>query len=197
MKMDFPGIEWWRQNIVFADDSKRFFKRHFYDYYFEKYMICRHFAPAEIAEIGVRWGYSAFSFLCAAPEAAYTGFDIVTGEFGGAKTDTFAYVNLMLKQNFPDARIELRHCDTRQLKELGGYFDFIHVDGNHRENHCLHDIEMAMTACRPGGCVLIDDYTAIAGVKRAVDGYVKKNAGVIKRYHVMPSLTGEFIMVSK
>jgi len=197
-QFDFPKIEWWRENVLIENDSKRFFKQHYYEYYLGKYMVCRMFGPQAIAEVGVRWGYSAFSFLQAAPQASYTGYDLLKGGYGGAKVDTYDWVYEMLSRHFPQAkRISLRHRDTRQLETLGGPYDFVHIDGNHREEACYHDIDMAMTACRAGGVVLVDDYVKVDGVKRAVDSYVKKNAGQIGRYFRMPSLTGEFILVRK
>ena len=194
--MNFPAIELWRTGVVLAGD-KRFCKEHLYNYYFGKFLIANAFGPKAIAEIGVRWGYSAFSFLCASPAASYTGFDMIGGGHGGAKENTFARVNLMLKEHFPDAKVTLEHCDTRRAAELGGPYDFVHVDGNHTQDACRHDIELAMAALGPGGVILIDDYTAIEGVKKAADGYVKDNQGLIERRHIVPSLTGELIIIKK
>ncbi len=194
---DFPKIEWWRKNVVLPDDSRRFFKEHYYEYYLQKYVICRMFEPRAMAEIGVRWGYSAFSFLRAAPQASYTGFDIVNGGYGGAKMDTYSYVLGMLGDNFPDAKIDLRHINTSQVESLGGPYDFVHIDGDHKEAACYHDMKMALEACRAGGTILVDDYIKVDGVRRAVDSFVKENAGQIERYFRMPSLTGEFILIKK
>ena len=196
-QFDFPRIEWWRKNVLIANDSKRFFKEHYYEYYLGKYMICRMFGPRAIAEIGVRWGYSAFSFLQAAPQASYAGYDLLNGGYGGANIDTYSQVTGMLSRHFPQASIKLSHSDTRRMESLGGPYDFVHIDGNHREEACYHDIEMALEACQAGGVVLIDDYVKVDGVKRAVDNFVKKNAGKIDRYFRQPSLTGEFILIKR
>jgi len=153
------------------------------------------FMPKAIAEIGVRWGYSAFSLLKASPQASYTGFDIVNGGHGGAGTDTYSCVLSLLGDNFPEAEITLKHIDTQQVETLGGPYDFIHIDGNHSEKACEHDIEIGMEACRPGGTILIDDYVKIDSVKRAVDKFVKNNGGKIERYFRISSLTGEFILI--
>lgn len=192
--MDFPDYQWWRRNVVLEGD-KRFFKKHYYDYYFEKYLIANAFCPMAIAEIGVRWGYSAYSFLRAAPRADYTGFDIINGGHGGAKQDTFARVHLMLSQHFPCAGITLKHADTQKLNSLGDTYDFVHVDGDHTEAGCLHDIKLAFEACVGGGVVLVDDYTNIDGVKRAADKFVKDNDNNIKQCHLIPSVTGEFLII--
>jgi len=194
--MDFPEYQWWADNIVHAGDEQ-FRKRHYYDYYFQKYMIANLFEPLVICEIGVRWGYSAYSFLCASPRADYTGYDIVNGGHGGAKTDTFAHVNLMLGQNFPDAGKNMVHADTQMLDRLAGPYDFAHVDGDHTEAGCLHDINLAFEACVSGGIILVDDYSYIAGVKRAVNKFVKTNQKDIRNYHSIASLRGEYLIIKK
>ena len=192
---DFPKIDWWRQNIVYPNDSKRFLKEHLYEYYLEKYMICRMFMPKAIAEVGVRWGYSAFSFLCASPQAAYTGFDMINGGYGGVAIDTFGHVSKLLNDNFPDAKVVLHHADTRQIQSINGPYDFIHIDGNHSTQACYHDIQMAIEACENGGIILIDDYVLHMSVKNAVDSFIKKRAEQIDRYFRLPSLTGEFVLI--
>ena len=45
-----------------------------------KYQICKEVNPSKIAEIGVRAGYSAWTFLQASPDAEYIGFDAVGSE---------------------------------------------------------------------------------------------------------------------
>lgn len=194
-QFDFPTIEWWRENVVYPSDQEQYFKRHFYEYYLQKYMIALMFQPKTIAEIGVRYGYSAFSFLQASPEASYIGYDISEGSHGGVKGDTFEYAWPMLNKSFPDAIIMLLHTDTRKLDSLDGKFDFIHIDGDHSEKGCENDLELALKACYAGGAILVDDYDYIDGVKRAVDNFVEKNDNKIERYFRMPSLRGEFILI--
>jgi len=194
---DFPKIEWWRENVLMETDSKRFFKRHYYEYYLQKYIMARMAGPTAICEIGVRWGYSAYSFLLAAPQASYLGLDIENGGCGGAKLNTFPYVGKLLGDNFPKARVDLRHINTSQIRSLSGYYDFVHVDGDHHEQNCYHDMEMALDACISGGVVLVDDYISIDGVKRAVNNFVRDNEKEIERWFLVPSLTGEFVMVKK
>lgn len=196
-QFDFPTIEWWQDNVVYPSEKNQYFKRHFYEYYLQKYMIARIFQPETIAEIGVRYGYSAFSFLQASPEASYVGYDILQGSHGGVKGDTFEYARPMLNKYFPHAIIMLLHADTRERDSLDGKFDFIHIDGDHSEKGCHHDIEMALEACNAGGAVLIDDYDYIAGVKRAVDNFIKNNDNKIEIHFRMPSLRGEFVLIKR
>lgn len=195
---EFPVFEQWLQIVPRPEDSAQYRRRDFYDYYKGKFDIALSARPQAICEIGVRWGYSAFSFLSASPAAAYTGLDILEGTHGGIKgTDTFAYVRDFLEGHFPRARIVLRHEDTRKLHDLGGPYDFVHVDGDHNEEAAGHDIWMALQACRPGGMVLVDDYTYIAGVKRAADYILAGAPEYIERHEVRNSLRGELILIKE
>jgi len=191
----FPDIATWRRTVVKPGDLPQYLRQDFYDYYKSKFEIALSVKPSSIGEIGVRWGYSAFSFLCAAPAAHYIAFDIIAGTHGGARgLDTFDYVRTMLSGHFPRAIIDLRHQDTRKLRDIAGPYDFVHVDGDHSEDAARHDIWMALQACRPGGVVLVDDYNYIAGVTRAAD-YIIKGAGeLIGHIETRPSLRGELIL---
>jgi hypothetical protein len=55
------------------------------DYYKLKYSIAQAIQPKSILEIGVRYGYSARSFLEACPMAHYLGIDNDSDSFGGSK----------------------------------------------------------------------------------------------------------------
>jgi len=194
--MDFPAIEMWR-SIVLAPGEEKFGRRDFYEYYREKFRICRLCGPASIAEIGVRWGYSAFAFLCAAPGASYTGFDLIGGGHGGVADDTFPRVAELLEQNFPGSKIDLIHADTRTLESLGGSFDFIHVDGNHSIMAVAHDLKIAFESLSPGGVLLVDDYDYIGGVKVATNGFVLGKRDKIEQFYTVESLRGEMVIRRK
>lgn len=194
----FPDIITWQNIVVREDDDRQYKRKDFYDYYKTKYEICLQAKPISIAEIGVRWGYSAYSFLSAVPGAFYCGFDIIAGTHGGAKgVNTFDYVYELLGNNFPNATVILKHCDTRKISRLGGPFDFVHVDGDHGEAGCYHDLELALMACRPGGMILVDDYNYIRGVTAACERFADENAGFFTGVESRHSLRGEFILRKK
>ncbi len=188
----FPTIENWRR--VIAPSDEQFAAEKFYLYYRGKYEIALETGPARIAEIGVRYGYSAFAFLSANPQAHYTGYDLHAGTHGGARANTFVYVDDMLTKHFPEARIELIFQDTREMNSLGGTYDFIHIDGDHSEPGCYHDLALAIAACRPGGRILIDDYTYKKGVNAAVDRFTAEHADRIAGQELRPSIRGEYII---
>lgn len=195
IKMEFPTIENWRK--ILAPGDEKFGNKEFYDYYKIKYEIAARFNPQSICEIGIRYGYSAYAFLAACPAASFTGYDLVGGGHGGVKVDTFEHVCKILSDIVPSWRIKLVHADTRKLESLGGPYDFIHVDGNHTEQGAYHDMEIAFKSLSPGGVILIDDVTYIAGVYRAAVRFAENYKKKIELTETVMSLRGEFIIKKK
>jgi len=135
-----------------------------YQSFVEAHDIAKEFNPYIIAEIGVRYGYSAYAFLSACPKAFYHGFDLTTGNraSGGVRgTDGFPYVFETVKKNFPEATINLCHMNSQNVLSFLGLptVDLFHVDGNHTVYGCFHDLVVALYAVRKGGVVLVDDQT--------------------------------------
>lgn len=58
--------------------------------------------------------------------------------------------------------------------------DFVYVDGDHRYESVLSDLEMSFAKVRPGGVIAADDYAKRSwykdGVVRAVNAFIGKNA---------------------
>jgi len=136
-----------------------------YQAFLENYDICKEFNPKNIVEIGVRYGYSAYAYLTACPEAHYQGFDLTTGNrrSGGVRsTDTQPYVKELLASNFPKAKVDLFYKNSQLctlLKKFDEPIDFFHVDGNHSINGCFHDLVLALYTVEEGGVILVDDQT--------------------------------------
>jgi hypothetical protein len=128
-----------------------------------KYDVARRIAPRSICEIGVRAGYSAFAFLSAAPQAEYLGLDIDGTDHGGER-GFFDYARGVLA----GFRATLTRADTQQLDRLPGRYDLVHVDGDHTQAGCRHDLELA---CRAAPHVLVDDCDFIPEVRRACDEF--------------------------
>lgn len=195
----FPTLDYWQRKIVAPGDDQ-FKQERFYDYYRTKYEIAREIEPKRICEIGVRFGYSAFALLAGAPGAeSFIGIDMIGGGHGGVRENTFPRVREMLGREFPNVALWLTHKDTRTIAELPGSacpctFDLVHVDGDHSEAGCLHDLMLAILAVSPGGTILVDDYTYIAGVTRAVDKFVVDCAAHIELHYCKKSLRGEYII---
>jgi len=131
-------------------------------YYRAKYAVAQHIAPAHIAEIGVRAGYSAFALLSAAPDAIYTGYDLDQGTYGGGHGCLDHARKLLAGFN-----ATIRTQDSRTLDELPPGIDLLHIDGDHTAYGCMSDLNLAY---RSGVCwVLVDDYDYIRSVRQSVD----------------------------
>jgi len=132
-------------------------------YYKSKFEIAKFLQPKTICEIGVRAGYSAFSFLSAVPKAKYTGIEIDGNKHGGIK----GFINHAEKilKHFD---IEIIITDSQQLKKLPGQYDLIHIDGDHSYQGCKHDLELSLHA---GKYILVDDYDLIPDVRGACEAF--------------------------
>ena len=162
-------------------------------YYWTKYLIALHAAPSSIVEIGVRCGYSAYSFLLANPNAMFVGYDVYTKEHGGSDLNSgFKQYAEGLLKGFA-ARIEV--VDTQQPGFRVPCADFYHVDGDHSFGGAFHDMESCLQAircrARPASLILVDDFAFITDVRRAVLGFVKKY-----NLHLgfVPSFRGEALL---
>lgn len=121
-------------------------------YYESKYAVVARIAPDSICEIGVRAGYSAFTFLSAIPTAQYLGID--NGVCGPQYLD---HARSLLS----GSAVQLVQKDTQKLLELptasfGRPFTFVHIDGDHSRAGCLHDIELAANS--GAHYILVDDF---------------------------------------
>lgn len=134
-----------------------------------RHWIADNIQPKVIIEIGVRCGYSALDFLSACPEATYYGFDNNAGAHGG--TDDLSYhewaVGLLEGYNatiHPDV-------DTQKIDELPVKGDFVHVDGDHSYEGCMHDIKLARKA--GAEWILVHDYNYIKEVCEGIKDSIK------------------------
>jgi predicted O-methyltransferase YrrM len=190
----FPDCKEWASAVLHADDRDRHGRPEFHAYYRTKYLLAAMFQPAAIAEIGVRRGYSAWSFLRACPTAAYHGFDKQAGTHGGAGVTSFDWFLMLAGRDFPDADIQVERLDTQTLASLGGPYDLIHIDGDHSKPGCYRDLGLADRALAPGGVIVVDDYRYIAGVRRGVDRFVRDHPTAFPERIEVPSLRGEYVL---
>jgi len=190
----FPKYKKWI-GIIHKDDEDKKDKLR-YNYYKHKYNICKKYMPKAIAEIGVRYGYSAYSFLCACPKARYYGIDCFSSEHGGVGKDTFDYVYELLEPVSDANKITLLNVDTQSVTDnpigSGGY-DFVHIDGDHTYNGCLHDMELMWGGLQSGGIMVVDDYRK-ACIRGAIVSFLNKYDKAIKKYYQIQSFRGDFVL---
>jgi len=165
------------------------FGSHFGDqsYYADFAGIAKKYAPREILEIGVRYGYSAVAMCLGAmaghAEAqngcfpAYEGIDAC---FFSLPSDPKISSNAVAEANFlrmlpHQLETRLYHCDTRYgLPEAvlcnTNVYDLINVDGDHSYEGCYRDLTNVWPLAAPGAIVIVDD-TGMVEVARAVEHF--------------------------
>jgi len=184
------------KNIICPDDptcDENRFKM--YEKYYEvKYMICKLCAPNIIAEIGVRAGYSAWSFLQARPKAKYYGFDANNGMHGGqgGKDGKFKNWTMNILKEY---NVVYQEIDTQKLNILPvqDKIDFFHIDGDHSYNGVMHDLELVSKHLSKNGYMLIDDIDYIKDVKASTSDLVIKHK-LDFEFIYLPSFRGELLL---
>jgi predicted O-methyltransferase YrrM len=126
--------------------------------------------PRCILEIGVRAGYSAFSFLAACPQARYVGVDNNSDTHGGFR-GAIEHAREILRP-FGASILEICSADFAKRWERNHeppVFDLVHIDGEHTTEGCFADLLLA-TQCHPR-VIVVDDYLVLPEVKSACDQF--------------------------
>ncbi len=167
--------------------------RQYKEYYKIKYDICKNQKPKVIAEIGVRAGYSAWTFLQACPTAKYYGFDANNGKHGGQGGKDgkfFEWTKKILKPyDFKLTQLDTQTIDNLELENI----DFFHVDGDHTSKGVIHDLDLAFKTLNINGMILVDDITYIKEVENGVNFWLHKMSDKIESNFV-DSLRGEMLI---
>ena len=146
-----------------------------------------------IFEIGVRAGYSAFTFKSAFPEARYVGMDADNCSHGGQGGPWTWFARVTMNKHFKKWMII--NEDTQKINTIPyGPYDFIHVDGDHTIAGCIHDMDICWPEVAEGGRMTIDDYTHLSDVKIATDTWLKNNSDKYSKYEILKTIRGDVII---
>lgn len=166
------------------------------EYYKVKYEICKKQSPIRIAEIGVRAGYSAWTFLQACPEATYIGIDANNGTHGGQGGQDGSFFE-WTAHILTEYDVELIEMDTQWTDDLGiTDIDFFHVDGDHTTKGVQNDLSLAFESINDTGLILVDDITYLESVSIGVRAWIMRMGNEITTEFV-PSLRGEMLIRRK
>lgn len=153
-------------------------------YYEIKHQIVARLQPKSICEIGVRAGYSAYTFLSAVPAAAYCGIDIGTsGPMDINEAASCCTHALGILREFPGAFVLWR--DSRELKQLPIHgngrlpYEFVYVDADHSYAGCAHDLGLASQAAR---WILVDDFDVGPEVRAACRDFLLAHPEWVAEY---------------
>lgn len=174
MKNLFPRYENWVKLCINPEDKWHggLTLETQYNYYRDKCKICSAFSPTNVLEVGVCWGYSAFSYLLCG--CTYTGLDIDDGDYNGMYRPTLDWARQMLCKSFPLDQFNLIKCDTRKEWPIAvdAMYDFVSVDGDHSYAGCMNDLQKVWPHTKR--VLLADDYHASKEVQAAVNDFAKQ-----------------------
>ncbi len=146
---------------------------------FELYSLIR---PRSVIEIGVRAGYSAWTYFQTMPNGRLLGIDFdgdqnVVNTHGGFHGAYKHAKDICGKYDF-----EIQIADTRTLTELPPS-DLVYIDGDHTTEGCYHDLCLAETSAK---WIMCDDYDTLFGgeqlVRIAIDKFCKER-GIKGEYY--------------
>lgn len=157
------------------------------NYYRLKFAIARILQPRSILEIGVRYGYSAATFLRAAPKASYLGIDAENESFGGeegaldwARKITAGY------------DVSFLVADSQRMSRLpGSIYDLIHIDGQQDGGGTFHDLRHAVSQAR---WILLDGYFWTQENFVNANDFLRKFRNVIDFSISIPGYAGELLI---
>lgn len=180
----FPPIErpmqeranWWKTHGVVKDPDEK------YPWY---WAVAKQVKPLLICEIGLYMGYSAMAMAKGAiaggveqkpgHNVTVNGFDNEQYVKGSVEWCRAGFMEEGIACNF--AVLDTQSVDNLQEQGIS-MINLFHVDGDHSEESCRHDLELAERSMvpRPGrkAYILVDDCAWTLGVRNAVTDFASK-----------------------
>lgn len=160
------------------------------NYYEIYYAIAKYYAPKSILEIGVRYGYSLASMISGAASSIkrVVGYDIDQYE---KNSISIAEENVKKYLSGIDIEYSFELKNSQNITSLNGQYDVTHIDGDHSYYGKLHDLNLAL---RHSKIIIVDDYTHLEDVRRAVVDWTSANKDYIKNTYLIDSIRGTFII---
>ncbi|AKB49879.1 hypothetical protein MSBRW_0626 [Methanosarcina barkeri str. Wiesmoor] len=178
------------RNYAFPGDKLSHLFNEWVDYYRMKFAITKMIRPMSILEIGVRYGYSAITFLKASENATYLGIDNDSNTFGGNKgAGNWAK---KITQNY---KAEFLLANSQLMTTLpGDFYDLIHIDGQQDGDGTFHDLELAL---EKGKWLLVDGYFWSDENLLSATYFLNKYKDFIEFAITIPSYAGELLIKTK
>lgn len=169
------------------DDQLSYLFEDWVTYYRMKHAICKTINPSSILEIGVRYGYSAITFLHAAPNARYLGIDNDTSTFGGSAGAIQWAREITLGYN-----AEFVIADSQAMDDFpGNCWDMIHIDGQQDGDGTFHDLELALSRAR---WILVDGYFWTNENMLSTTHFLNKYSQFIEYTLIIPGYAGDLLI---
>lgn len=156
-------------------------------YYRLKQAIARAIQPRSILEIGVRYGYSAFSFLDACPRAHYVGIDNNSEGFGGSRGSVY-----WAKERARLFHADFLIADSQEMSRFpGGEYDLIHIDGQQDGLGTYHDLYLAL---HQADFILVDGFFWSEENFQSACRFLRDHRGHIEYFGSIPGYAGELLI---
>ncbi len=175
------------RSFAFQDDPLRDLFEAWVPYYRMKWAIAHALQPKRILEIGVRFGYSARTFLDAVPSASYVGIDLDADCYGGS-SGALEWARQICAGHQADFLVG----NSQEMQEFpGGLYDLIHVDGQQDRDGFFRD---GLKALRQSRYVLVDGYFWSDETFEASNALVRQFKSLIDHYLVIPGYAGDLLI---
>jgi 2-polyprenyl-3-methyl-5-hydroxy-6-metoxy-1,4-benzoquinol methylase len=178
------------RDFVNPSDELSYLFNEWYDSYRMKYAICKALEPKTILEIGVRYGYSAITFLSAVPDARYLGID--------NNTETVACLNGGIewaKKITKNYKAVFLIADTHKMAALPGeYNDFLYIGRQQDGDGTFHDLELALPKAK---WILLGGYFWSKENMLSATYFLEKYKQFIECAIIIPSYAGDLLIKTK
>lgn len=174
--MTFPSFAVWRTTLHPEDTNPwNFCTSEFYDEYRTKYTIAKLVRPKSILEVGVRFGYSAYAFLCAGDVDVYVGLDVDEPSWGSYSGIPRKWAEEQLRIAFPSVTIMTYKMNTQMDEvQFKNQFELVHIDADHSYQGALNDMRKFWPLTER--VMVVDDFVE---VKDAVKTFISTQPGTL------------------
>jgi SAM-dependent methyltransferase len=175
------------RRYAYADDPLKDRFPEWVPYYRLKHSIARAIQPRSILEVGVRYGYSAFSFLDACPEAHYLGIDNNSEGFGGSRGSIY-----WAKEQARSFHADFLIADSQRMMQFpGGEYDLIHIDGQQDGLGTYHNLYLAL---HQADFILLDGFFWFRENFQSACKFLRDHRKQIEYFGSIPGYAGELLI---
>lgn len=137
--------------------------RNYYEHYAQWAGLVK---PRRYCEIGVAYGWSVMAVLAGWPkieEIHLIDNELYQIDLKESVGKIMAFFNSIKKNGQRPPHITWLKVDTKKLTKIGmpGFFDMVHVDGEHSDGAVYHDLHLALEALTPKGTIIVDDFRLV------------------------------------
>ncbi len=178
------------RTYAFANDPLAYLFDERVDYYKTQHAICRVLQPGSILEIGVRFGYSAISFLTAVPEARYLGIDNISSNCSSSG-DAREWAKKITR----DFNACFLIADAGHLSSFpDDYYDLVHVNGRQNGDETFHNLELSL---EKSSWILVGGYFDSKEIMLSATYFMEKYKAFIEGAYIIFEYEGSLLIKTR